>query len=69
MELNFERWSRQEPEHLGLQDEAGRGAPCRVYVQVGGGGVGGGCREFKAHQICGLRKKMIILSFDKDSKA
>lgn len=54
---------------MGLQDEAGRGAPCRVYVQVGGGGVGGGCREFKAHQICGLRKKMIILSFDKDSKA
>ena len=29
----------------------------------------GRCREFKAHQICGLREKMIILSFAKDSKA
>lgn len=52
---------------MGLQDEAGRGAPCRVHVQPVWGG--GGCREFKAHQVCGLRKKMIILSFDKDSKA
>lgn len=32
-------------------------------------GGGGADAEFKAHQICGLRKKMIILSFDKDSKA
>ena len=36
MELNFERLSRQEPQHLGLQDEAGRGAPYGVHRQAGG---------------------------------
>ena len=42
----------------------GSRAGCR-----GGVGTAGDNREFKAHQICGLRKKRIILSFDKDSKA